>query len=143
MSIDRAKLTGAVRQNPKRFKARATKDDAPPVGEPPQKWMIFHPDIGYQEAEKLRTIWDNCCRLWPWMQQADRDDLEQYCRLKLKDDKGTIKGPELTAMLRIRSYLVSGANHARRSSLNLPGNTQPAKAAARDPREKFLASKVG
>lgn len=137
-------LTGAGRKNPKRMRARANEPQPPPlpVGGPPAKWMIFHPDTGYQEAEKIRAIWDNCLKMWPWVTYSDRDALEGYCLLKRKEDRGVLSGSELTALMRARTELGgTGSGRARLGIRNTPSASQPTKAA--DPRSQFLARKYG
>jgi hypothetical protein len=136
-------LTGAGRKNPKRIRARANEPQSPgPAGGPPAKWMIFHPDTGYQEAEKMRQIWDNCLKMWPWVTFSDRDALEGYCKLKLKEDRNALSGAELTALMRARTELGgTGSGRARLGIRNTPGASQPAKVA--DPRSQFLARKFG
>jgi hypothetical protein len=139
-------LSGAARKNPKRLRARANEPVSPgPVGGPPQRWMIFHPAEGYQDAEKLRAIWDNCVKMWPWVTFSDRDALEHYCKLKLKDDKNLkMSGSELGAMLRIRSELGgTGSGRARLGvrAVGTPASNSPAKST--DPRASFLLRKSG
>lgn len=137
-------LKGAYRKNPNRrpvAELPATGD----IGGPPAKWMIFHPDMGYQRAEKFRAIWDNCCKMWPWMEYADRDALEDYCRWKLELDEGRkLSGAEISAMKSIRSEL--GGTGSGRARLGVR-SSQPAKSTAAakgaDPRAAFLAQKCG
>jgi hypothetical protein len=141
-------LTGAYRKNPKRRKTREGEPEPPkvPVGGPPAKWMIFHPDQGYQRAEKLRAIWANCLAMWPWVTFSDRDALEDYCRFKLELDAGRkISGAELSAMIRIRSELGgTGSGRARLGVRAVSGASSSApKKASADPRAAFLAKKCG
>lgn len=133
-------LTGALRKNPGRYRARAEEPKSPPLGEAPRKFMVFHPDTGYQDAEKLRAIWDNCVAMWPWLEFADRDMLEYYCELKLrKDKKIQLSGAEITAMLRICSeFGGTGTGRARRgmrSQAPAPGGKRA------DPRVAYLSRK--
>jgi hypothetical protein len=139
-------LTGSVRKNPGRYKARSAEPQPPqiPVGGPPDKFMIFHPDFGYQDAERLRAIWDNCLKMWPWITFSDRDALEHYCQLKLKQDKGTLKNAELAALIKIRSEL--GGTGTGRVRLGVKaagedGHRNGAKPA--DPRVAYLQRKFG
>ena len=82
--------------------------------------MIFHPAVGYQTAEKLRAIWDNCLKQWPWLQYADRDSLEDYCELKLKREKHErMSGAEITAMIRI-PWRELGGTGTGRARLGMP-----------------------
>jgi hypothetical protein len=136
-------LTGAGRKNPKRIKARAGEPQPPgPIGGPPAKWMIFHPDTGYGRAEKLRAIWDNCIAMWPWVSFSDRDALEGYCLLKLQEDQGTLSGSELTALMRARTEL--GGTGSGRARLGIRGNlAAPSTPKASDPRVAFLDRKFG
>lgn len=138
-------LTGAFRKNPARRRAR---EGEPPttgdIGGPPVKWMIFHPDTGYQKAEKLRAIWDNCLKMWPWMEFADRDALEDYCRWKLElDENRKLSGAEISAMKSIRSEL--GGTGSGRARLGVRSQKPAGKASikAADPRAAFLARKFG
>ena len=139
-------LSGAARKNPKRIKAREgePKPPAVPVGGPPQKWMIFSPDYGYQRAAKLRVLWDNCLAMWPWVTFSDRDALEDYCRFKLELDEGRkLSGSELTAMIRIRSEL--GGTGSGRARLGVrAGSVATVEAGKKpDPHVEFLARKFG
>lgn len=139
-------LTGAYRKNPKRRKAREAEPKPPeiPVGAPPAKWMIFHPDDGYQKAEKLRAIWDNCLKMWPWITYSDRDALEDYCRFKLEMDAGRkLSGAELSAMIRIRSELGGTGSGRARLGVKAAGASSGAPAKKEDPRTAFLARKYG
>ena len=96
----------------------------------------------YQEWSKLRAIWDNCTAMWTWLSPADRDALEGYCRLKLKEDKDDLSGAELTALMRARSELGgTGSGRARLGIRNNAGATSAPKSA--DPRAAFLARKFG
>lgn len=137
-------LSGAARKNPARIKARAG-EPAPVHGsmEPPPKFMIFHPDLGYQEAEKLRSIWDNCLKMWPWLTFSDRDALEHYCKLKLKEDRNTLTNAELSAIVKMRTEL--GGTGSGRARLNVGARfAQPKdKPASADPRQAFLTKKYG
>lgn len=136
-------LTGAYRKNPgrKREALPSTGD----IGAPPAKWMIFHPDVGYQKAEKFRAIWDNCCKMWPWMEFADRDALEDYCRWKLALDDGLkLSGAEISAMKSIRSELGGTGSGRARLGVRSPKTGAAGKVAkAADPRAAFLAQKCG
>lgn len=134
-------LTGAFEKDPARGRRRAAEPQPPArVLELPIRWNIFHPDTGYQKAERFRAVWDNCIAMWPWLTFSDRDSLEHYCMLKLKQDEGTLNGAELTAISRIRSEMGgTGSGRARLGMLNAPTGSVPAKAA--DPRGAFLARK--
>jgi len=137
-------LTGAFRKNAARKRARDGEPTSGDIGAPPAKWMIFHPDTGYQKAEKLRAIWDNCTKMWPWMEFADRDALEDYCRWKLALDEGQkLSGAEISAMKSTRSEL--GGTGSGRARLGVrshrPAPVKQAKAA--DPQTAFLVRKYG
>lgn len=139
-------LNGAYRKNPSR--KREALPSTGDVGGPPAKWMIFHPAVGYQKAEKLRAIWDNCVRMWPWMEFADRDSLEDYCRWKLElDDGRKLSGAEISAMKSIRTELGGTGSGRARLGVRSPkaaGGASSSKAAkAADPRAAFLAQKCG
>lgn len=140
-------LKGAYRKNPNRRPA-AELAHTGDIGAPPAKWMIFHPDTGYLKAEKLRAIWDNCVKMWPWMEFADRDALEDYCQLKLKFDEACqggrkMPGAEIAAMKSIRSELGGTGSGRARLGVKSPRVGKPAKAQAVDPRVAFLAQKYG
>lgn len=134
-------LSGAARKNPKRLRARAGEPVPPgPIGEPPEKWMFFSPAIGYQKFEKLRAIWANCIAMWPWVTFSDRDALEGYCILKLKEDEGHLSGAELTALMRARTELGgTSSGRARLGIRSTPGASQPKKAS--DPCSDFMAKR--
>ena len=135
-------LTGAYRKNPNR--KRAALPSTGNVGAPPAKWMIFHPDVGYQKAEKLRSLWDNCVKMWPWMEFADRDALEDYCRWKLELDEGRkLTGAEISAMKSIRSELGGTGSGRARLGVRSPSSSKPSAASKPDPRAVFLAQKCG
>lgn len=138
-------LTGAFRKNPARKRAREGEPQSGDIGGPPAKWMIFHPDLGFQRAEKLRALWDSCLRMWPWMEYADRDALEDYCRWKLELDEGRkLSGAEISAMKSTRSEL--GGTGSGRARLGVrSGRPLAAAKMARpaDPRAAFLLRKSG
>ena len=138
-------LTGAFRKNPARKRARNGEPESAPIGGPPAKWMIFHPDTGFGKAEKLRAIWDNCCSMWPWMEYADRDALEDYCRWKLEVDEGRkLSGAEISAMKSIRSELGGTGSGRARLGVRSSRPGVPAKLEKiADPRAAFLAQKYG
>ena len=141
-------LTGSFRKNPKRKRAREGEPQPPALPiEMPAKFLRFHPEPGYQEAEKLRLIWDNCLKMWPWITFSDRDALEDYCRLKLKFDEGRkISGAEMAAMIRIRSELGGTGTGRARLGVKAAGQGNAAahaSAKAADPRAAFLARKFG
>ena len=139
-------LKGADKKDPQRYRAKlAKKLESGDIGAPPAKWMIFHPDVGYQKAEKLRAIWDNCLKMWPWMEYADRDALEDYCRWKLAMDEGAkLSGAEISAMKSIRSELGGTGSGRARLGVKSHNPASPAKAAKpADPRAAFLARKFG
>ena len=137
-------LKGAFRKNPKRLRAREGEPIPPgPVGGPPDKFMIFHPATGYQDAEKLRAIWDNCVAMWPWITFSDRDALEHYCYLKLKQDKSTLKNAELTAILRIRAELGGTGSGRARLGVKAAGQSAVVPTRKADPRAAFMQRKTG
>ena len=133
-------LTGAFRKNPARGRVRQNEPASTgAIGDAPAKFMIFHPDMGYQDAERLRAIWDNCVRMWgQWLEFADRDALEYYCELKLKKDRNkAMSGAEITAMLRICSEL--GGTGTGRARKGMQGASRPPEKKYADPRAAFLA----
>ncbi len=139
-------LTGAVRKNPGRYKDRAAEPASTgDIGGPPQKWMIFHPEEGYLRAEKLRAIWDDCVKMWPWLEFADRDALADYCQLKQKFDEcfqggRKMPGAEIAAMKSIRTEL--GGTGAGRARLGVRSPSKSVKAKPADPRAAFLAQRL-
>jgi hypothetical protein len=139
-------LTGAFRKNPARRKARENEPQAPHIPlAPPASYMRFHPELGYQKAEKLRAIWENCLTMWPWVTFSDRDAIEDYCDLKYKKGEGIkLSGTELSAMIKIRTDLGgTGVGRAKLgvSLAGVPGRKEKEKAA--DPRAAFLSRKTG
>jgi hypothetical protein len=137
-------LTGAGRKNPKRLRARAgePKPPSPTVGGPPAKWMIFHPDVGYLDAEKLRAIWDECVAMWPWMTFSDRAALKRYCELALKEEKHTASASDQRLAQSICTEL--GGTGSGRARLGMhAGSATPAAPKGADPRAEFLARKFG
>lgn len=138
-------MTGALERDKKRHAGRlaAEPDGGGQIGGPPEAWEVYHPAIGYQKFEELRTIWRNCAELWPWLERADRDALQAYCRLKYKEDREQLSGAELTAIHRLRSELGgTGVGRARRGILNAPAAVKAARSTA-TPREAFLARRTG
>jgi hypothetical protein len=141
-------LSGAYRKNPQRKRAREGEPQPPalPV-EMPAKFLIFHPAEGYLKAEKLRSIWDNCMKMWPWITFSDRDALEDYCRLKLMFDEGRkMSGAEMSAMIRIRSELGGTGSGRARLGVKAAGQGNAgaqASTKAEDPRAAYLARKFG
>lgn len=98
----------------------------------------------YLRANKLLVIWDKCMAMWPWVTFSDRDALEHYCKLKLKQDADTLTGAELTAIRSIRSELGGTGSGRARLGVRSGGpasSGQPPKAA--DPRAQFLSRKFG
>ena len=107
--------------------------------------MVFHPDTGYQKAEKLRAIWNNCLAMWPWVTFSDRDALEDYCRFKLElDESRRLSGAELSAMISIRTELGGTGSGRARLGVKAAGSVSSAAAPkAADPRAAFLAQRYG
>lgn len=137
-------LKGAYRKNPSRRPSAAPEAAAGDVGGPPAKWMIFHPAEGYGKAEKLRAIWDNCVKMWPWMEFADRDALEDYCDYKYRKEAGyKLSGAEISAMKSIRSELGGTGSGRARLGVRSPKAERPGVAKATDPQVAFLARKFG
>lgn len=139
-------LSGAARKNPKRMRARADEPipPSPNIGPPPADWMIFHPGLGYQRAEKLRALWDERAKLWPWLTISDRDALADYCELMLEKKTRKLSGSELTFLRGTRSDL--GGNAVGRIKLGqrasgASSSALPAKSS--DPRASFLLRKSG
>jgi|SRR5665213_2090017 len=139
-------LKGADRKDPKRYREKkANQLVSGDIGGPPARWLIFHPDVGYQRAEKLRATWDNCCKMWPWMEYADRDALEDYCGWKVDKESGIkLSGAEISAMKSIRSELGGTGSGRARLGVRSPKSAASTKAGkAADPRQAFLARKFG
>ena len=138
-------LTGAFRKNPSRKKAREGEPESGDIGGPPDEWMIFHPDIGYQRAEKLRQLWDRFVKMWPWLEYADRDALEQFCEYKLaRMEHRKLSGAEISDMSRIRTELGgTGSGRARLGVRSSKVGASNKAANATDPRVAFLAQKCG
>jgi len=98
----------------------------------------------YREAIKLRAIWNNCMAMWPWVTFSDRDALESYCKLKLKEDEDRLTGAELTAIHRVRTDLGGTGSGRARLGVRAAGGSAPSpKKQATDPRAAFLAQKYG
>jgi len=94
----------------------------------------------YRKWSKLRAIWENCTAMWPWVSFSDRDALEGYCLLKLKEDQGELSGAELTALMRARTEL--GGTGSGRARLGIRNNAgAPSTPKSSDPRAAFLARK--
>jgi hypothetical protein len=141
---------GAFRKNPARRRARQGEPQPPAggIGAPPERWQIFHPELGYQKFEKLRAIWDNCAKMWPWLTPSDRDAVEQYAKLKYKDDQHLyasgpeLSGAELTAILRLRTELGGTGSGRARLGVRAAGlPREPAKKA--DPRIVYMKRRAG
>jgi hypothetical protein len=135
-------LTGAFRKNPGRRKAREQEPQPPAIAlEMPARFQIFHPDIGYQDAEKLRGYWNRCLAMWPWLTFSDSDALEFYCDLKLKVSKGKADGTEKNLIAKMISEF--GGTGAGRAKLGVQaaklGGQAKASTAPADPRAAFLA----
>jgi len=137
-------LTGAGRKNPKRLKERAAEPQppCPNVGGPPIEWMIFHPAIGYQRAEKLRALWDERAKVWPWLTISDRDALADYCELMLDKKTRRLNGAELAFLRGTRSDL-GGTGVGRVRLGQRGGSAAPSTPKAVDPRAAFLGRKFG
>jgi hypothetical protein len=104
--------------------------------------MIFHPDIGYQRAEKLRALWDERAKVWPWLTVSDRDGLADYCELMLEKKSRRLNGAELSFLRGTRSDL--GGTGVGRVRLGQRGvSAAPVSPKGVDSRAAFLARKFG
>lgn len=139
-------LKGAHRKDPQRYRNRiAAEPQSPPIGPPPDAFMIFAPDLGYQRAEQLRGKWDQCIEMWPWLRFGDRDALQEYVELRVKRERREkLSGSDVGLY---RSLLIelggTAAGRARRGMLNAPAAPTRASAQPADPRGAFLARKTG
>jgi hypothetical protein len=135
-------LTGAFRKNPARRKARADepKPPSPSVGPPPAKFDIFYPELGYQRAEKIRAVWDECAAMWPWLTFSDRHTLERYSILKVGEDARTLNNTEKRMIVSLCSRLGGdGAGRAQLGQRLLPGAAVPK--TKTDPRVLYMETR--
>lgn len=100
-------------------------------------------NAAFLKANKLLTIWYECLAMWPWVTFSDRDAVEHYCILKLKQDTDTLTGAELTAIRSIRSELGGTGSGRARLGVKSAGGSAAPKQKASDPRAQFLARKTG
>ena len=68
MSLAEARLRGADRKNPSRFRGRHDQPKGDPIGEAPE---------GLNAAQ--RTAWNEFVEAWPWVAKSDRAALELLC----------------------------------------------------------------
>lgn len=100
MPVEIARLTGADRKNPQRFVGREESDDRnnlPPIGDPPEYFMIQKPEPGYARAAALRAVWDECISMWPHVRITDRYVIETICRLKCEERRAAMSGGKLSS----------------------------------------------
>ncbi len=68
MSLAEARLKGADRKNPSRFRGRHDLPKGDPIGEAPE-WL----------NAAQRAAWDEFAEAWPWVTKSDRAALELLC----------------------------------------------------------------
>ncbi len=108
--LEKAKLTGADRKNPQRFRDRSEPDSGGPLGNAPK----------YFTAEQ-RKAWDMFKIELEWLRSADRAIVELACITRAEIMAG---GANVTAALlrEHRQQLSSlGASPTSRSNVALPG----------------------
>jgi hypothetical protein len=117
--LEKARITGAIKTNPERFKNRAD-PKLDHVGDPPH-WM--------SRAEK--RAWALICDEIPWLTRADRMLVEVAARLRarmMSDEFVTV--PTLNLLRQVCAQL--GATPADRAKITVP-NEPPA-----DPQESHF-----
>lgn len=88
-----AKLTGAIKNHPERFKDRVDPTEGQHVGMPPE-------DLN----ERQRQVWMRSVMQWPWLTIADRSLLSTFCRVTARiEDPAEV--PPVSLMTLQRSML--------------------------------------
>lgn len=83
--LAKAKMTGAIKTHPERFKDRIEPDGGGPLGNPPEYFNATH-----------RRIWDMFKQELPWLVRSDRAMVELACITRAQIETG---GEAVTASL--------------------------------------------
>ena len=83
--LAKAKMTGAIKTHPERFKDRSEPDGGGPLGAPPEYFNATH-----------RRIWDMFKQELPWLVRSDRAMVELACITRAQIETG---GDAVTASL--------------------------------------------
>ncbi len=123
--LAKAKMTGAIKTHPERFKDRTEPDGGGPLGNPPE----------YFNAAQ-RKIWNKFLGELLWLERADRALVELACITRAQIETG---GANVTAALmrEHRQQLSSlGATPVTRSNVVQPADQEEA-----NPFEQFMGGK--
>lgn len=134
-------LKGAHRNDPSRLAGRieALKVPRVPLGKPPAYFLVEAPGLGYQRAEQLRQIWNECLVKWEGrIFEADSFALETVCLLLYQQREAHIHQRKfapgaLSALVKLTTMFEERA----------PEIGMGADDAVSDPREKFMAKRAG
>jgi len=121
---------GAFIKNPQRARERENEPASPAgLGSPPAAFLIQAPDSGYQEAERLRGIWEEIAHDGPWLDSGNRLGVESLCRITNNIRRGSGKLSQLVlAQAKLLNDL--GLTQASRSKVNAPSATSERGASA-------------
>jgi hypothetical protein len=134
-------LKGAHRNDPSRLAGRieALKIPRIPLGDPPAYFLVKAPGIGYQRAEKLHQIWDECRAKWEGrIFEADSFALETVCLLLFQQREAYVHQHKfapgaLSALVKLTTMFEERA----------PEIGMGADDVASDPRAEYMAKRAG
>jgi hypothetical protein len=122
-------MRGSFGKNPQRRRQRENEPVVERgVGDPPACFMIQAPNVGFQEAERLREIWTEIAAEGPYIARSSRGTVETLCRIK-SEIRRLPSGSKRLAQLantedKLRSSL--GLTEASRSRVDAPKNPEAA-----------------
>jgi hypothetical protein len=74
------KALGSLKKHPERERARGGEPEVDgKLGRPPNDFLIKAPEMGYQQAARLRAIWRQIERDAPWLDKANRMVVRSLC----------------------------------------------------------------
>lgn len=74
---------GAFAKNPARGRARSGEPRSTGgLGDPPPYFMIQEPETGFRKAGILRELWREIGATAPWLDAANRGQVETLCRIR-------------------------------------------------------------
>ena len=113
-------MSGAFQRNPQRRRARVNEPEVKlGVGDPPACFLIPEPESGYQEAARLKAIWEQIAEEGPWISRSSRGTVETLCRITDAIKRKAGKLPQLAVVEdKLRSSL--GLTEASRSHVDAP-----------------------
>jgi len=116
---------GAYKRNPQRRRDRENEPEVTGgLGPPPERFMIQEPESGYQEAARLRTLWQEIAEEGPYITSASRGTVETLCYIKSEIRRLPLGSKRLAQLANTEDKLRSslGLTEAARSRVNAPKN---------------------